>query len=55
MLREYCDKCEKEIDRSFTDAKKRIVITLPDEGFCEAQCSFVVCRECYEKIGIKKQ
>lgn len=54
MLKEYCDRCEKEIDREDERAKYKVHISFesPSE-FREQSTHFTVCRECFEKMGIR--
>lgn len=55
MIKEYCDKCKKEI-QSGNSEKKEIQISFPVRsytGYEKSECAKVtICKECFEKMGI---
>lgn len=54
MLREYCDKCKKEIDGDVSDDKKTLKITVPDRcGYSERVASITLCKKCFEEMEIE--
>lgn len=55
MLKEYCDKCKKEIDRDAGwAAKKKIKISIPSCGYSEDYAEITLCKECFEKMKVRE-
>lgn len=53
MLKEYCDKCKKEINTARPNAKKKIEISVKSSGYRENFAEITLCEECFKKIEIK--
>lgn len=55
MVREYCDKCKKEVRREERE-KKEIQISFSERsytGYDNSKCAKVtLCKECFEEMGI---
>ena len=55
MLKEYCDRCGKEIDHNDSRAKYKVRISLESpRDFREHATNFMVCKDCYEKMKIRE-
>ncbi len=56
MLKEYCDRCKKEIDRCVSDSKKQVRIIIPGPSYSvyDEYANLTLCKECFDSIGIRE-
>lgn len=56
MLKEYCDKCKKEIDRTVTDSRQQVKISIPGRRYSygDDYASLTLCAECFKTLGIRE-
>lgn len=51
MLKEYCDRCQKEIDNADYNNKKQIKISIPGY-YREEYANITLCNDCFKELGI---
>lgn len=52
MLKEYCDKCKREIDHAIPSSKKYVKIVIPGYGCGERYADLTLCNGCFKELGI---
>lgn len=55
MLREYCDRCKKEIDRDDPKDKSTVEIKISSKrSYSDTYAKFTLCRKCYKELEIEE-
>lgn len=55
MLREYCDRCKKEIDCDDPKDKSTVEIKISSKrSYSDTYAKFTLCRNCYKELGIEE-